>query len=62
MEIIICKSLDKCKNACYTEQNTKKGAMTMFGFTTILNTENVRGMYPMYWDTVGLVLSYPFLR
>lgn len=30
-------------------------------FTTILNTENVRGMYPMYWDTVGLVLSYPFL-
>ena len=31
-------------------------------FTTILNTENVRGMYSMNWDTSGLYCHTHFVR
>lgn len=32
-------------------------------FTMNLNTENVRGMYPMtYWDTSGLYCHTHFVR
>ena len=31
-------------------------------FTTILNTVNVRGMYPMNWDRSGLCCHTHFVR
>ena len=34
----------------------------MFVFTTILNTENVRGMYLMNWDRSGLYCHTHFSR
>ena len=31
-------------------------------FTYVLNNENVRGMYPMNWDTSGLYCHTHFSR
>ena len=31
-------------------------------FTTNLNTETVRGMYPMNWERSGLCCHTPFVR